>query len=637
MTKNKTRLFLLLIMVSAVSSAQQSVIDSLKRVISVSQEDTNKVKTINALSKVYFSTDPSTSVRYSEEAKKLSEKLQYKKGLALSLKNIGIGYYQQGKYANAITNWDKAMALWFSMGDKLGVSNMLNNEGSVYFNQGDYAKSLELYLKSLKIAEEINDTLRIVTVLYNIGAVYSIKQATWKKAKQNYLKALPLAIKINDNYSIGNITVNLGELYFKEEDYNTALNYFKQSLKAYEGSENVPYSLNWIGRVYEKWKDYQNAILMHQEAFDISKKLDAKLDMTISLLGLASTYQQKGNLSLAQSTYMQAKAIADELHANEQLQQVYEGLANVYASVNDYKNAYKYQQLLLVIKDTVYNIETDKKLQGLAFGFEIEKKQNQINLLTKDVEIQQQIAENQRIVRNGFIGGFIVVLLFAGVFLFQRNRISKEKKRSEELLLNILPAEIAEELKEKGEAEAQLIDEVTVLFTDFKGFTKISEKLSPKDLVKDIHECFSAFDLIMGKYGMEKIKTIGDSYMAAGGLPSPNNTHAVDAVKAALEIRKFIEEGKAEKIAQGKPFFEIRIGIHTGPVVAGIVGVKKFAYDIWGDTVNTASRMESSGEAGKVNISGSTYELVKDNFTCTYRGKVEAKSKGMVDMYFVEY
>ena len=124
--------------------------------------------------------------------------------------------------------------------------------------------------------------------------------------------------------------------------------------------------------------------------------------------------------------------------------------------------------------------------------------------------------------------------------------------------------------------------------------------------------------------------------MAAGGLPSPNNTHAVDAVKAALEIRKFIEEGKADKIAQGKPFFEIRIGIHTGPVVAGIVGVKKFAYDIWGDTVNTASRMESSGEAGKVNISGSTYELVKDKFNCTYRGKVEAKSKGMVDMYFVE-
>jgi class 3 adenylate cyclase len=191
-------------------------------------------------------------------------------------------------------------------------------------------------------------------------------------------------------------------------------------------------------------------------------------------------------------------------------------------------------------------------------------------------------------------------------------------------------------LKEKGSAEAQLIDHVTVLFTDFKGFTAYSEKLSPKELVRDIHECFSAFDQIMGKYGMEKIKTIGDSYMAAGGLPTPNTTHATDAVNAALEIRQFIAEGKTKKMAMGAPYFEIRIGIHTGPVVAGIVGVKKFAYDIWGDTVNTASRMESSGDEGQVNISGSTYELVKDQFKCNYRGKIEAKSKGMIDMYFVE-
>jgi class 3 adenylate cyclase len=154
--------------------------------------------------------------------------------------------------------------------------------------------------------------------------------------------------------------------------------------------------------------------------------------------------------------------------------------------------------------------------------------------------------------------------------------------------------------------------------------------------VKDIHECFSAFDLIMGKYGLEKIKTIGDSYMAAGGLPTPNKTHAIDSVKAALEICQFIEDTKARKIAMDVPYFEIRIGLHTGPVVAGIVGIKKFAYDIWGDTVNTASRMESSGDVGHVNISGSTYEQVKDKFSCIYRGKVQAKGKGEIDMYFVE-
>lgn len=213
---------------------------------------------------------------------------------------------------------------------------------------------------------------------------------------------------------------------------------------------------------------------------------------------------------------------------------------------------------------------------------------------------------------------------------------AREKEKTELLLLNILPEEVAEELKAKGSAAAKQFDKVTVMFTDFKGFTQISEKLTPSELVAEIHTCFKAFDNIITKYNIEKIKTIGDAYMCAGGVPVANKTNPDDVIKAAIEIQQFMQQHLKQRKNENKEPFEIRIGIHTGPVVAGIVGVKKFAYDIWGDTVNIASRMESSSEAGKINISGSTHELVKDKFNCTHRGKIQAKKKGEVDMYFVE-
>ena len=209
------------------------------------------------------------------------------------------------------------------------------------------------------------------------------------------------------------------------------------------------------------------------------------------------------------------------------------------------------------------------------------------------------------------------------------------RAESDALLENVLPSVTAKELKESGRVEPVYFDNVSVLFTDFVGFTKAAAKLSPAELIQELDGCFSQFDEVSRRNNMEKLKTIGDAYMCAGGLPVPDEGHAIDACLTALEFRSFMKQMAEVKSQLGFEFWQIRIGIHSGPVTAGVIGKNKFSYDIWGDTVNVASRMESSGSPGMVNVSGETYDLVKDLFECEYRGKVQAKGKGELDMYFV--
>jgi class 3 adenylate cyclase len=282
------------------------------------------------------------------------------------------------------------------------------------------------------------------------------------------------------------------------------------------------------------------------------------------------------------------------------IKEAYQALCDTCKLTGDFAAALEYHEKYHAIESEILGEQAQKQLTNLNFMHNLEQKE-------KDLEIEQ--------LRNV--------------------DLKRERDRSESLLLNILPAEVAEELKEKGSAGAKLFDNVTVLFTDFKSFTKVSERLTPQQLVDELHACFSAFDHIMAKYNIEKIKTVGDAYLAVAGLPLVNNNHAGDMVKAAIEIREFMINRKLETENRKHETFEIRIGIHSGSVVAGIVGIKKFAYDIWGDTVNTAARMEQNSEPGKINISQTTYELVKDKFNCEYRGEIEAKNKGLLRMYFV--
>jgi class 3 adenylate cyclase len=385
----------------------------------------------------------------------------------------------------------------------------------------------------------------------------------------------------------------------------------------------------YLGTVLIKQGNYDSALTKYQNALRIADTIDEKEIVSMLCLNLGNLYVKTGKYAEAWNYYNRSLTIAKAIKDKKKIMKVYLALTGYDSASGNSNEVLGHYKQYILYRDSMFNEHNARKIENAKLTYEFEKQQAVAN------EESERKIQEQKLVKNVFIGGFGLAFIFSFVFFFQRKKISKEKKRSDNLLLNILPAETAEELKSKGSAVARDYEQVTVMFTDFKNFTNASEMLNAQELVNEINYCYSEFDRIVTRFGIEKIKTIGDGYMAAGGLPVKNTTNAKDAINAALAIRDFIEEEKHKRQKEGKPFFEIRIGLHTGPVVAGIVGIKKFAYDIWGDTVNIASRMESSGESGKVNISGATYNLVKEQFNCTYRGKIQAKNKGEIDMYFV--
>jgi len=361
------------------------------------------------------------------------------------------------------------------------------------------------------------------------------------------------------------------------------------------------------------------------------------LQVIRSLKGIGEVYEKKDNIPLALEYYKRARVIAEQMDdVKVELTALYSDLSNAYAKNKDFSNAYTFKTLYSDFKDTLYNIETKKKLNQLQFDFELSKKEQELVLKEAKIKSEKQA-------RIGVTIGLGLLLII--IFIVYRNYLQKaktnkildkQKAQIEYLLHNILPKQVASELQASGKSKPRHFEQVSVLFTDFKGFTAIADKLSPEQVVHELNECFMAFDNIMEKYNLEKIKTIGDAYMCAGNLPLPDPHHAYKIIRAALEIQAFMDMYNTRRAAHGQETWEIRIGVHVGPVVAGVVGKKKYAYDIWGSTVNIASRMESNCTPGRVNISADAYEHVKEHFECSNRGKIYAKNLGELEMYFVE-
>ena len=590
----------------------QAHIDSLLTILPDAKADTSKLKILSELSFSYHNIDPDIGIQYGEQLLTLATQLNEKKFIGYGYLELGINFMSKSDFPKALDYELKALDIFERIGDKKSMAKPMNNIGIIYFNQNDMDKALEYYFKALKIYEVVGMKVQVATTLGNMGLVYQNKEQI-DKALDCDKKALAVFKELNDQSGIARMLGNIGNIYDLKLDYPNALKNKFEGLTMFQQ----------LGDLLSTANVYHNISYTYMQIV-----LDTnKIQLPDSLSGKNRCLQK------AEHFEKQALEINRSVGSLNDLKDNYKGLSNIYLENKDFEKSLEFYRKFIQLKDSIYSEENQRKIKAIEAKKADELQQKKLEV--KNLQLQSAKRE-----RWYFISGLLALLVFS--FLIYQNFITQkhtnkllsvEKKKSDDLLLNILPSEVAEELKQKGSADAKQFDDVTVMFTDFKNFTQISEKLSPNELVAEIDYYFKAFDKIITRCNIEKIKTIGDSYMCAGGLSVVKTTNANDVVKAAIEIRDFMAHRQSEI---RNPKFEIRIGVHTGPVVAGIVGVKKFAYDIWGDTVNIASRMESSGEAGKVNISGSTYVLVKDKFTCTHRGKIQAKNKGEIDMYFVE-
>jgi class 3 adenylate cyclase len=475
----------------------------------------------------------------------------------------------------------------------------------IHLGLEDFNSALNICSEGIQLCGQGRPSRELVQLVINKANALSYLGFT-SKAITEYRQSIDLATRLGDMNFINNAHQNLGVSYANQAKFDSARYFFTQANEFAQHDRNISAQINLLA----------NLATLETAAGDFDKAfywLDSIASFPDSLM----------NWELM-AEYYYARSVAFEFSGDFQ-----QALDNIW----------QYME----IRDSILNEERINAVADMREKYETAKKANQIKEL--EVSNLNAVLANQKIARTRNLylySGIGILILAIGLgnrlqFIRRsRNIIQKEKKKSDDLLLNILPYSVAEELKSTGFSRARKFDNVTILFSDFQGFTHFSESMDPEALVEEIDYCFKGFDQIITRHHIEKIKTIGDAYMAAGGLHTDQEVMANKVVQAGLDMQQFIRERALDRKSKDLPYFQMRLGINTGTVVAGVVGEKKFQYDIWGDAVNIASRMESNGQVDKVNVSHATYKLVKDNFACVYRGEFPVKGKGNTKMYFVE-
>ncbi|MEG9328279.1 adenylate/guanylate cyclase domain-containing protein [Salinimicrobium catena] len=512
-----------------------------------------------------------------------------------------------------------------------------HKRGVAWQRKGEYDKALEDLFKAAELADAMDSISSLGNTYIEIANVYSESDNS-TLAFSYYNRGIEALRRGGDSLAVGLTLYNFGDDLYESGKLDSALLVTRQArtiFKKYKRSDYEAYSLGNLGRIYARQGQMDRAEGLLNRAIDTLEQYEDYIAITDFAGTLAEVALERGDTLAAIRFAERSLEAAENFQLKEDLKNAHLQLSQLYESVGDSEEALKHYKQFVRFKDNLENVEAYRNMANLRTDYELAKKQNEVDLLN------EQRKNQQIIVVASIIALGLILLLALG--LYRRNKfigrtkkiIEKEKNRSELLLLNILPQETALELKEKGRVAAKRFESATILFTDFKNFTHYAENLSPEELVKSVDFYFSEFDRIVEKFGLEKIKTVGDAYMCASGVPFPSEDHAERVVAAACEMLDFVNDAK-NLTSEVETRFDIRIGINTGPVVAGVVGSKKFAYDIWGDAVNIASRMETTSENGKINISENTYQLIKEKFQCSFRGEIPVKHKGMMKMYFVD-
>lgn len=527
---------------------------------------------------------------------------------------------------------DELVKLSQEKGDLIYLYRGYLQKGRISRLKGNLTVAMTALFNSVKAAQEANYPEGVGGAYITIADIYSANGNS-NNAILYYNKAIEILRTTPDSITLATAFSNAGDEYFNKKAYDSALYYFDESGRIFQQTNyriGTAYNLGNKGMVYAELGRNDLAETNINEAIAILQELQDFYPIAVYLTYMSDIYLSKKDNTTALKYAQRSLELAKGYGLKEQISNANLLLSKLYEQFGNASESLKYYKDYVTYRDSVRNIEAVQQLANQRTDFEVAQKQIEVDLQTRNRQI---------IVVAATIALFLISLLAFGLYrryLFIRTTnkiIEEERERSERLLLNILPEQTARELKERGVVQAKKFESVTVLFTDFKDFTRSAEFIEPELLVKSIDYYFKAFDQITLRHGLEKIKTIGDAYMCACGLPDNNNNHCRNTILAAREMINVVNQKLQAK--DDLVHFEVRIGVHTGPVVAGIVGDTKWQYDIWGDTVNIASRMETNSVPGRINLSETTYQQIKDEFPCEYRGIIEVKHRSPLKMYFL--